>query len=94
LVGQNHQLEINEIHGYWQVDKISKKRPRGNYRLVTLQGELQFKDRSIAKRMDNLAHEIALKEHTAQHGDYIEVWKQYSNAQWEDAVHRAIKLIT
>src|SRR5690606_8266593 len=45
-------------------------------------------DRSIAKRMDNLAHEIALKEHTAQHGDYIEVWKQYSNAQWEDAVRR------
>ena len=88
LVGQNHQLEINEIHGYWQVDKISKKRPRGNYRLVTLQGELQFKDRSIAKRMDNLAHEIALKEHTAQHGDYIEVWKQYSNAQWEDVVRR------
>lgn len=89
LFGQNHQLEINEIHGYWQVDKISKKRPRGNYRLVALQGNLQFKDRSIAKRMDNLAHEIALKEHTAQHGDYIEVWKQYSNAQWEDAVHRA-----
>ncbi len=38
--------------------------------------------------MDNLAHEIALKEHTAQHGDYIEVWKQYSNAQWEDVVRR------
>ncbi|WAU77574.1 DEAD/DEAH box helicase [Acinetobacter sp. TR3] len=89
LIGQNHQLEINEIKGYWQVDKISKKRPRGNYRLVLLQGELRFKDRSIAKKMDNFAHEIALKEHTAQHGDYIEVWKQYSNAQWEDAVHRA-----
>ncbi|BCX74257.1 DEAD/DEAH box helicase [Acinetobacter sp. Tol 5] len=89
LIGQNYQLEINEIHGYWQVDKISKKRPRGNYRLVALQGNLQFKDRSIAKRMDNFAHEFALKEHTAQHGDYIEVWKQYSNAQWEDAVHRA-----
>ncbi len=89
LIGQNHQLEINELQGYWKVDKISKKRPRGNYRLVALQGELQFKDRSIAKKMDNFAHEIALKEHTAQHGDYIEVWKQYSNAQWEDAVRRA-----
>lgn len=92
LIGQNHQLEINEIKGYWQVDKISKKRPRGNYRLVLLQGKLRFKDRSIAKKMDNFAHEIALKEHTAQHGDYIEVWKQYSNAQWEDAVHRANRI--
>lgn len=89
LVGQNHQLEIKAIQGYWQVDKISQKRPRGNYRLVALQGELQFKDHSIAKKMDNLSHEISLKEHTAQHGDYIDVWKQYSNAQWEDAVRRA-----
>lgn len=42
--------------------------------------------------MGHFPHEIALKEHTAQHGDYIDVWKQYSDAQWEDAVRRANQL--
>ena len=92
LIGKTHTLEINEIQGYWQVEKINQKRPNKNFRLVALHGEILFKDQSIAKKLDHLAHENALKEHTAQHGDYIETWKQYSDAQWEYAVERANKI--
>ena len=89
LIGKIHLLEIKQINDYWQITKISKKRPNNNFRLVTIQGKIQFKDSSLAKKLDNIAHKAALKEHTEQHGDYIETWKQYSNTQWDNAVKRA-----
>lgn len=89
LIGKTHLLEIKQINDYWQISKLTQKRPNHNFRLVTIQGNILFKDAVSAKKVDNTADKIALKEHTDQHGDYIETWKQYSNAQWENATKRA-----
>lgn len=89
FIGKTYTLEISSIHDYWQITKLTQKRPNHNFRLVAMQGDIQFKNSSLAKKLDHITHKTALKEHTEQHGDYIETWKQYSHAQWNHAVQRA-----
>lgn len=89
LIGKTHLLEVKQINDYWQITKLTKTRPNNNFRLFAIKGEIQFKNTSLAKKLDRITHKTALKEHTEQHGDYIETWKQYSHAQWDNAVQRA-----
>ena len=89
LIGRKHLLEIKQIDDYWHITKLTKNRQNNNVRLVSMQGHIQFTDSSFAKKLDNITYKAALNEHTAQHGDYIETWKQYSHAQWDYAVQRA-----
>lgn len=92
FIGRTYTLEISSIHDYWQITKLTQKRPNHNFRLVAIQGDIQFKNSSLAKKLDHISHKTALKAHTEQHGDYIETWKQYSHAQWDNAVQRANKI--
>ena len=90
LLGQKHTIQVSEINQYWQLDKLTVHKDRGdNYRIICVRGRLSFQDAGVAAQLKSKTMQAALQQSLVSHGDYIQLWEKYSQTQWEQEVSKA-----
>jgi len=93
FMGRNHVVDIHEINDIWQIEKLSEYSASTQYRLLAVEGAITFIEHTLTKKMENSSVKAMLKQHIESFGDYIAIWKQYSDKQWEDARRQAVDKI-
>jgi hypothetical protein len=90
LLGKKHAIQVSEINQYWQLDKLTVHKGRGdNYRVICVRGQLSFQDAGVAAQLKSKTMQAALQQSLVSHGDYIQLWEKYSQIQWEQEVSKA-----
>lgn len=81
LIGRSYRCQITAINDYWQIKQVAPFPHIQDLNLVNIKGNLQFVDATLAKQFNNPLNKEQLKQHIEQYGDYIKVWKEYSQMQ-------------
>lgn len=81
LIGRSCRCQITAINDYWQIKQVNPLTHLKDLSLVSIKGNLQFVDATSAKKFNNPLSKKQLEQHIAQYGDYIQVWKEYSQVQ-------------
>ncbi|MCB1660342.1 MAG: hypothetical protein KDI39_19135, partial [Pseudomonadales bacterium] len=91
LLGRDYLVTLAQINNYWSVQKVTRQR---DFRrdLFCITGQISFKDASVATQLRSTTSQIALQESISSYGDYISLWEQYSQTQWQQAVNQANQL--
>lgn len=91
ILGQQWVATLQETDDYWTVKKLSRTKKRGAT-LRVLQGNIQFIDASVAKRLENTTYKQLLDQSLQDYGSYIQLWRQYSDMEWVMNLSAARKL--
>ncbi len=57
-----------------------------------IQGEIHFVDASVASQLMSEAQQAALAQAIKSNGDYVELWRKYSEKEWERSLRKAGQL--
>ena len=91
LLGRDYLVTLAQINNYWSVQKLTRQRDF-RHDLFCITGQILFKDASVATQLRSTTAQIALQESISSHGDYISLWEQYSQTQWQQTVNNASQL--
>lgn len=84
IVGRRYEIALREEDSGW---RLIRMRPAAGERgaLSLLTGDLQFVDFRVASKVRSASQRQQLQELVDDYGDYIGLWQQYSDAEWERA---------
>lgn len=92
LIGRSYRCQITAINDYWQIKQVNPLTNIQDLNLVNITGNLHFVDATLAKQFNNPLSKKQLEQHIEQYGDYIQIWKEYSQMQEEQVKEDASAL--
>ncbi|PVZ64504.1 DEAD/DEAH box helicase [Pelagibaculum spongiae] len=91
IQGRNYKATLEGLDGFWLISKLNRS-VAGNVSLKLLQGRINFVDNSVAAQLKNPTHKKQLNELVNSHGSYMQLWRQYNDAEWSLEVSHAREL--
>ncbi len=84
LLGRRQEADLREQDGTWRLMRLAPAR-RQTPALVLFRGAIDFVDAGVAATLRSPAQRQQLREYLEAHGDYVELWRRYSDIEWQRA---------